>query len=121
MAGRRRNEMRYNLKICALARKHHQESSRAFAHTLHHDGIVCITPEIYELPEGYFLGILLHEFGHIALKDERHTEDQADKIMALLTGIQIERKTYRGMKNLEWIRRADRLKAVDFLRRRYLT
>lgn len=109
--------MKYKLKLCPLAKKHHQESTRSFAHVFHLPKTICLTPEFYNLPQGYQLGILVHEFGHLALGRKQHTEEAADRRGSLIANALVIRKTYRGMKNLEYIRRQDTKKAWEFLDR----
>lgn len=104
------------VKPCPLAQKHHKESSRQFAHVFHRKNTICVTPEFYELPQGYQLGILLHELGHLALKGKNHSEEDADSIAFLMSGALIERRTYRGMKGLEYINRYYKAPALRFLR-----
>lgn len=107
--------MKYKVKLCPLAKKHHKESARSFAHTFHRAKTICVTPEFYDLPQTYKLGILLHEFGHIALEGQEHTEKEADDIISIMSGVDVQRRTYRGMRNLEYIRPIEKRAAIDFL------
>lgn len=98
--------MKFTVKLCPLARKHHQESARQFAHVFHRKNIICVTPEFYDLPQTFRVGILLHELGHIAFQDYKHSEREADNIIRVISGVQVFRRTYRGLPRLECIKLA---------------
>lgn len=109
--------MKYKLKLCPLARQHHAESARQFAHVFHRSNTICITPEFHDLPQSYRLGILLHELGHIAMtyKTKPHSEAEADAMIEIISGVHIHRRTYRGLKRLECVERAQMSKAGQFI------
>ena len=109
--------MRVKVQICPLAKKHHNESARQFAHVFHRKNTICVTPEFYELPQIYQVGIMLHEIGHLELAhDPKHTEKMADNYVENFTGIHIQRRTYRGLRNLESVKMMDLPAALRFLR-----
>lgn len=107
--------MKYKIKLCPLAKKHHQESARQFAHVFHRAKTICVTPEFYDLPQTYQLGILLHEFGHIALEGQKHSEKDADNVISVMAGVLVQRRTYRGMRNLEYVRPIEKRGAIEYL------
>ena len=108
--------MKLKVELCPLAKRHHLESGRQFAHVFHRKNTICVTPEFYNLPQVYRVGILLHELGHVALQEGTdHSEAEADGIITILCGIRIHRRTYRGLKRLEVIERAQMSRAMDFL------
>jgi hypothetical protein len=102
---------------CHQAEREHDASCRQFAHVFHKKNTICVTPEFYELPASYRLGILLHECGHLSFNRLSHTEKQADEEGGALAGVKIYRRRYRNMNNLEYVKRSDHGKALDFLRR----
>ena len=106
--------MKIKVKLCPLAKKHHEKSNRQFAHVFHHRNTICVTPEFYDLPKGYQVGILLHEIGHTLIGPTRQSEQDADDAI-WKNGINIVRKNYRGMKNLEYVRTTDMKAALEFL------
>lgn len=109
--------MKIKVRLCPLAKKHHLESPRQFAHVFHRRDTICVTPEFYNLPQRYRLGILLHECGHFALIDSgNHEESEADSMASYISGVPIHRRTFRGMKNLEYVAKADQARALAFLR-----
>ena len=104
-----------NVELCPLAKKHHKKSARQFAHVFHKANTICVTPEFNDLPVGYHLGILLHELGHIALMDRKHSECDADHQSFETFGVTIIRRTYKGMKNLEYVRCQNKKKAMEVI------
>lgn len=113
----RENQMKIKVQLCPLAKKHHQESPRQFAHVFHRRDTICVTPEFYNLPQLYRLGILLHECGHLNLFSRGHSEQEADEMAEIISAVPIHRRTFRGMKNLEHVANKDRGRAMDFLRK----
>jgi hypothetical protein len=112
------NNKKITLEFCDLAEKHHCQRHRQFAHVFHRAGVICISRAFFDLPQAYQAGILLHEFGHLSYAGhEEHTEEEADMMGFILSGIQIHRRTYHGLKALEWVRPADKGRALDFLRK----
>lgn len=105
------------LEICSRAKQEHDESGRQFAHVFHRPNVVCVAPEIFELPGAYVSGILIHELGHVALACLPHSEAQADRMATIISGIEVQRRDYRKLKNLEFVRPADLGKARRFLQR----
>ena len=107
--------MKLTLRLCRQAQQEHRQSCRQFAHVFHVENRICVTPEFYELPQTYRMGILLHELGHIALQSHDHSEAQADEIVFIMSGVRLHRRTYRGMKRLECIERAQTTRARRFI------
>lgn len=108
--------MKIKVRLCPLAKKHHMEWNRQFAHVFHRRDTICVAPEFYNLPQRYRLGILLHECGHIDLFSKGHSEQEADEMAEIISGVPIHRRTFRGMKNLEYVAKADQAQAMAFLR-----
>ena len=112
----------FEIRPCPLARLHHGQSIRSYAHVFHRRNTICVTPHFYDLPQGFQVGILLHELGHIALANIRHSEEQADNIASVLSGVTVRRRVYsfpgtgEKARNLEYVRKADIGAALRFIR-----
>lgn len=104
------------VRICERAELEHEESPRQFAHIFHHANQICVAPQFYDLPQTYQVGILLHEIGHYGLKDHRHGEKDADYMAFLLSGVHVLRRSWKGAKRLEAVRKEDVGEAKRFLR-----
>lgn len=77
----------------------HRRSRRAYAHQGHGTSyLICVHPRLAGLSDGFALGILLHEIGHVATPGG--TEQDADRWVFERLGIAI---TYRGPLRLEWV------------------
>ncbi len=93
------------LATCSETEKEHQLSPRQYAHTGHKKNTICICEAFAELSDEFSLGILVHEIGHavaLAYPDliaEDHSEDEANYIGELATGIKVH---WRGENRLEW-------------------
>lgn len=80
---------------CTLIEADHEESERVFCHVFHEDGFICIAEDFEDLSDEYQLGILLHEFGHLATGSGE--ERDADAWVREVLGIPLEYK-----ETLEW-------------------
>jgi hypothetical protein len=111
--------MKVKLRMCSLARKHHSSSCRSFAHVFHYRNSICVVPAFSELPLRFRAGILLHELGHLEFdSSEKHSEDDADRMGYLISGVPVQRLNYRAAKNLEVVAPRDLQRALRFLRER---
>ncbi len=81
---------------CKAVEAAHEESPRVFCHVFHEPGFICIAQDFEELDDPFQLGILLHEFGHLATESEK--ENHADAWVRETLGIPLE---YR--ETLEWV------------------
>lgn len=89
---------------CKDIEQAHQESSRVYAHVFHILERICIAKDFERLDEPFQLGILLHEFGHIAMASD--LEDDADKWVREKLGIPLE---YRN--TIQWVSMDELLEA----------
>lgn len=51
---------------CLIAERNYIKQWRQVAHTNHYDGVICCCHNLGTLPIGTVLGVLTHEFGHLA-------------------------------------------------------
>ena len=85
---------------CLEADKEHEEAQRQYAHTGHYGGIVCVANAYFDLPPRIRVGILLHEFAHVAGAEG---EREADRLAKVLFGIEIRRVDTEYGEDLEMI------------------
>lgn len=105
------------IELCNLAEQYHCESARSYAHVFHRKNVICVTPEFTELAQTYQAGILLHELGHLQYRvDESHTEKDADIVGGALAGVEILRRTDAHHRNLEYVRKDQVGRALDYIR-----
>lgn len=105
------------LEVCPHVCQEHLNSARQFAHVFHKRNTICVVPQIDDLPQSYMLGIIIHELGHVACAHIPHTEAQADLMAQIISGVEVQRRDYRKLKNLEYVAPADIEKARRFLAR----
>ncbi len=103
------------IKVCPLANAEHERSMRQYAHVFHKPNVICVASAFQSLPLGYRLGVLLHEFGHLALGGCDHSEQQADGEVLWRYGIRIQRRSYNGARRLECVQLKDYSKAQKIL------
>lgn len=86
---------------CPEADREHAASWRQFAHTNHHDHSICYSGALEDLEDGWKLGIIAHEFGHVMAigLDIRHTEEDANRFGGVIVGTRV---SFRGPHRLEW-------------------
>lgn len=70
---------------------------RSFMHTFHSPSTVCSLSLVGTMAEGYLIGLMLHEFGHLG---SGGGEREADRWILKNFGIRI---TYVGELDLEWV------------------
>lgn len=87
---------------CGLTQKHRQSSPRAYMHTLHLPGKVCVSSEACTLSPAHLVGLYLHELGHpMATKVYgRSEQEDADRAVKEFLGVTIR---YKGPLLLEWV------------------
>jgi hypothetical protein len=73
---------------CPIADRDHKKSLRQYAHTFHKIGFVCVSKEIWPLPELHLYGILAHEIGHL-LAGQDASEEDADAAVEIELGLTI--------------------------------
>jgi len=108
---------RFVLTLCGDADADHARDPRRYAHVGHLPGKVCLASAFVRLPEGFQLGILLHELGHLVLLPRRHAERDADAAGGALAGVTVHRRDYRGAPSLEFVAPRDRSRALRAVRR----
>lgn len=87
---------------CDLTKKHRQSSPRAYMHTQHLPGKVCVSSEAWTLSPAHLVGLYLHELGHpMATKAYgRSEQEDADRAVKEFLGVTIK---YKGPLLLEWV------------------
>ena len=73
------------------------QGQRAFMHMGHEQNTICSLSLAERLPEGYLIGLFLHEFGHLG---SGGGEREADQWILDHFGIRIQ---YVGALDLEWV------------------
>lgn len=81
---------------CDDVERDHEDSPRVFCHVFHVPGFICVADDFMYLPDEYQLGVMLHEFGHLATGSGE--ENHADAWVREVVGIPLE---YRD--TLEWV------------------
>ncbi len=71
--------------------------ARSLMHTFHHPNTICSLSVVESAAEGYLIGLLLHEFGHLG---SGGGEREADRWILDNFGIRIQ---YLGELDLEWV------------------
>lgn len=104
-----RRSPRFEVRECSQADAEHAAHPRVFAHVGHKAGVICIARAFRSyLPDNYVYAILLHELGHLALlTDTGHNERDADRHGGELAGVTIRRRSWGGLRNLEYVSTAD--------------
>jgi hypothetical protein len=74
-----------------------KQGQRALMHTFHEKNAICSLSMAGHLPDGFVIGLLLHEFGHLG---SRGGEREADRWILDNFGIRIQ---YVGELDLEWV------------------
>lgn len=92
------------LEHCSEADEEHRKSSRQYMHVGTHTNcnVICYASAAEDLEIGYKIGLIAHEFGHLALimlGYDNHSEDDANDTGHWLTEIPI---FWRGKEKLEW-------------------
>lgn len=98
-----RRPLRYQLLFdCDLIKKTVSQSPRAYMHTLHRTGKVCVASDVGELPVPNIVGLLLHELGHPLAQEVygRSEQEDADRAVREILGVKIK---YKGALLLEWV------------------
>jgi hypothetical protein len=87
---------------CPLVRRTRKTSPRAFMHTLHAPGKLCVAREAAGLTSEHLCGLFVHEISHPLAQRlyGRSEQEDADKIAREVLGIKI---LYKGPLLLEWI------------------
>jgi hypothetical protein len=87
---------------CPLVRRTRKASPRAFMHTLHAPGKVCVAREAAGLDSEHLCGLFLHELGHPMATSAwgRSEQEDADRAVKEFLGVKIH---YKGDLLLEWV------------------
>ena len=102
---KKKSSMVPNLQLrvdCPLVRRTRKTSPRAFMHTLHAPGKLCVAREAAGLDSEHLCGLFLHELGHpMATRSwGRSEQEDADRAVKEFLGITIR---YNGDLLLEWV------------------
>lgn len=102
---KKKSSMVPNLQLrvdCPLVRRTRKTSPRAFMHTLHAPGKLCVAREAAGLDSEHLCGLFLHELGHpMATRSwGRSEQEDADRAVKEFLGITIR---YKGDLLLEWV------------------
>lgn len=89
---------------CSMANREHEASDRQFCHVGHRLFKICHARATERLALPWKLGLVVHEFGHLALCgprmiQRRHTEADANHAGELVTGVKVQ---FKGPLVLEW-------------------
>jgi hypothetical protein len=104
----------YRVEICPVADTEHLKSKRQYAHTYHHDNVICVANAFCGLPLENRAGIMLHEVGHL-VAGPKAGEKKTNDVIEQKTGVRIDYRDGVGGKQLEWISQSDLGKATDFM------
>jgi hypothetical protein len=87
---------------CALVKRTRAASPRAYMHTLHKRGKVCVHGDAAALSLPQLVGLYLHEIGHPLAQDAygRSEQEDADRAVKEFLGVKIQ---YKGPLLLEWV------------------
>ena len=86
---------------CREIQKERAETPRYFMHVLHRPNTVCTWgPDAEDLPTHHLLGLLLHEFAHLA---NEKGELGSDVWAAVNWGVAIQYRPCRSVRELEWV------------------
>jgi hypothetical protein len=107
--------MKYDIKACALANAEHKHCKRSYAHVFHKPGVICVAGHLFAASENVWLGVILHEVGHIILEGQEHTEQDADKAVEVDSRVKIHRRDTEEGKNIEWVADTNIRRAGNYL------
>lgn len=86
---------------CKEVMEYRKKSPRVFMCAAVDAKVICTwAPAVDKLPESHLIGLLLHEYGHLA---GNASEEGADAWVWKTFGIPIEYKDYGPAKDLEWV------------------
>lgn len=101
--GVKMNKKMITVRRCEIADKDHKHSLRQYAHTYHHNNVICIARAWMDLPIDNQMGILAHEIGHLISGVGDHTELEADKVANKFFGIHIRYKGSEYGEHLQYL------------------
>lgn len=93
------------VRHCRAADREHARRRRAYAHTFHRAGVICVARVFFALPTEHQRGILAHELGHMMLANRaRHTERDADLAASAYLGVRVRYRNTVWGNRLQWAR-----------------
>lgn len=103
------------IKKCSQADREHNDSTRQYAHTYHHNNVICIAKAWKDLSIDHQIGILAHEIGHLLLRGTDHSESEADIIANKFFDIHIRYKNSKYGNDLQYLTLNDTMNVWDWL------
>jgi len=110
------------VELCKQADDEHRASIRQYAHTHHHDNVICFARAATNLTDNQFWAIMAHEIGHLIAGYEG-SESDANRAANQFFGIKIRYRDSKNGERLETItdkeaRKVSRiLSKMDFVKR----
>jgi hypothetical protein len=85
---------------CRYVVEDRESSPRSFMHVGCRDDLICTCPDVERLPDPHLIGILLHEFAHLA---NPKGELGNDLWATINWGVVIQYRDCENARHLEWI------------------
>jgi hypothetical protein len=109
--------MNYYSRFCKQADHEHKRSKRQYAHTYHHEDVICLSEAFQDLPVQHYWAIFAHEIGHLIAGyegDERAANRAANKHFK----IKILYRDSKFGKRLEVVSKKDAIKIENHIHKK---